>query len=394
MKTLFKITVLMLITSFQVYAQTETETETEILYSKSYETNQSTTALLEFRGSSVEIYKSPDDKFHIEYIIEFINYPNRKKKEARERVNIESDLVNNQITLVDKSKFSMYRFYQSETITGTLDLRNESEIKSYLYKSEKQVVNEINKAKKPVSLYAKYIQSANRYSESEKKEMIEKSNNRKRKKYVKRFTIKVPSHLDLTINSKASTIRIQEKIENQITLRADGGTVYLNEINNIRNIIKIKDATLIVNSINGGEVILDNSKRTIIGELKNVKLNSEFSQLEIGLINKNVEITDFTSKYLIHNFSKDFEALDMNTEYSEVNLFLPRNGGYELTTFGNYTKHFVENKLVEVSAEKTNGNTKMLDLNSKENDGKLSAIKVNTANGIIRISKDVINFGE
>ena len=59
MKTLFNIIVLMLITSWTFQAQTEIET----LYSKSYETNVNTTALLEFKGSSVEIYKSQTISF-------------------------------------------------------------------------------------------------------------------------------------------------------------------------------------------------------------------------------------------------------------------------------------------------------------------------------------------
>lgn len=380
----------MLITSWTFQAQTEIET----LYSKSYETNVNTTALLEFKGSSVEIYKSPDDKFHIEYIVEFINYPNRKKKVVREKVNIESNLVNNQITLIDNSKFSMYRFFQFKTISSSLYLRNQSAVTSHFYKSEEAFLNEIIEVTKPTPFYIRYIQNSNHLDENEKKKSIERYKNRKHKKYKQTIKIKVPNNLSLTINAKASTIRIQQNLENQISLRADGGKVYANNLNNSDNVIKLKDAPLIANSINGGELILDNSKRTIIGELKNVKLNSEFSQLEIGKIDTNVVIADFTSKYLIHNFSNDFKTLNMNTEYSEVNLFLPKNGGYQLTTFGNYTKHFVDNKAVDFPVEKNNSNTKMLDLNNKGNDNSLSNISITAINGIIRVTKeDVINFG-
>lgn len=392
MKTLFKISALMLITSWTFEAQTETET----LYSKSYDTNVNTTALLEFRGSSVEISTSLDNKFHVEYYIEFINYPNRKKKEAIEKVKIESKLENNQITLSDESRNRFYNFYsyRYDALLGRLNAKNNETTKAYNYKSEVDVSKEIFEAKKPVSWYVRYIQNSQRYDESEKQKMIEKHKNRKQKKYNKKIIIKIPKHLSLTINAKASKIRIEDNLENQISLRADGGMLHFKNLNNSNNIVKIKDASLIANSINGGKVVLDNAKRTIIGKLKNVKLNSEFSQLEIGNISNNVEITDFTSKYLIHNFSKDFETLNMNTEYSEVNLFLPKNGGYKLTTFGNYTKHFVENKLVEFPAEKSDSNSKMLDLKSNDNESNLSAIKINTVNGIIRIAKDVINFIE
>ena len=388
MKVLFKITALMLITSFQLQAQKET------LYSKSYQTDANTSALLEFKGSNVEIYKSQDDKFHIEYTIEFVNYPNRKKKAAIESVKIESDLSNNQITVVDKSKFSMYRFYQFETISGHLYLRNKSTDTLLSYKSEEAFRNEVIEAQKPVPFYIRYIQNSNQYDENEKKKSIDRYNNRKHRKVIKTIKIKVPNNLSLTINAKASTIRIQDDLENQISLRVDGGKVYTQNLKNSNNIIKMKDAPLIANSINGGEVILDNSKRTLIGELKDVKLNSEFSRLEIGQVKNNVEITDFTSKCLIYNFSKDFEELNMNTEYSEVNLFLPKNGAYQLMTFGNYTKHFVENELVEFPSEKNNTNPQMLDFKSEGNDGKLSVIKINTVSGIIRVAKDVINLGE
>jgi hypothetical protein len=389
MKTLFKFTVLMLISSWSLQAQTET------LYIKTYNTNENTTALLEFRGSSVEILESPDEKFYVEHTIEFINYPNRKKKAARERVKIESEFTNNQIKLVDKSKFNMYRFYQFNTIFGSMMMKSDKAVNSYNYKEQSIVLKEISEAKKPVSSYMRYIQNSTRYSESEKTKMIEKEKKRKPKKYISKLVIKVPNNLILTINSKASTIRIKENLDNQISLRADGGRLYVENLKNQNNVIKIKDATLIAKTINGGELILDNTKRTVIGELKNVKLSSEFSQLEIGKIASNVEITDFTSKYLIHNFSNDFEALNMITEYSEVNLFLPKNKGYQLTTFGNYTKHFVDNKAVDFPVEKNNNNTKMLDINTKGNDNSLSTISITTVNGIIRLTKDnIINFGE
>lgn len=390
MKNQFKIAVLMLITSFQVQTQTETET----LYSKSYEINENTTALLEFKGSNVEIYKSQDDKFYIEYTIDFMNYPDRKKREVRENVNIESKLINNRISLVDKSKFNMYRFLQFEAVTGSLYSKNQSAITSYEYKSEEVFDNQIIEAKKPISFYIRYIQNSDRYDENEKKKMIEKYNDRKRKKFKKRIKIKVPNNLSLIINSKASNIRFRENLENQVSLRADGGKVYVNTLNNNNNIIKIKDASLVASYISGGAVILDNSKRTIIGELKNVSLNSEFSQLEIGSINTNVEITDFTSKYLIHNFSKDFENFNMNSEYSEVSLFLPKNGSYKLTTFGNDTKHFVDNKVFNLNDKNKRPDGKMFQLNSGDS-STLNHIKINTVNSIIRITKnDVINFGE
>lgn len=389
MRTLFRIFTLMLITSVALHAQTET------LYSKSYDANTNTTALLEFIGSTVEILKSPDDKFYIEYTIDFINYPNRKKNAARESVNIESELVNNQIMLVDKSKFSTYRYFQYENLIGRFYSRAEENKKSFVHKNKVKIRDEINKMKKPISFYIRYIENSTRHSEREKEKMIEKHNNRKQKKFSKKFIIRVPSNLKIMINSKASTISIKEGLENQMTLRADGGKLYVNNLSNINNMIKIKDATLIANSINGGELTLDNAKRTIIGKLKNVKLNSEFSQIEIGEINTNVEVTDFTSKYLIHNFSKDFEELNMNTEYSEVSLFLPKDRGYQLTTFGNYTKHFVDNKLVDFPIEKNTTSAKMLDLSEKGNTNTLNAIKINTVNGIIRIAKeDLINFGD
>lgn len=390
MRTLFKIIILMLITSFQIQAQKET------LYSNSYQIDANTTALLEFKGSSVEIYKSLDDKFHIEYTIEFVNYPNRKKKAAIESVKIESDLSNNQITVADKSKFSMYRFYQFETISNILYLRNKSTDTSYSPKSEDAFRNVIIEAQKPVPFYIRYIQNSNQYSEDEKKKSIEKYNNRKkRRKVIKTVKIKVPNNLSLTINAKASTIRIQDNLENQISLRVDGGKVYTQNLSNSNNIIKMKDAPLIANSINGGKLILDNSKRTLIGELKDVKLNSEFSLIEIGQIKNNVEITDFTSKYLIHNFSNNFKELIMNTEYSEMNFFIQEGIKSSFTTKGSATKHYVENKLFDYKNHKSYNKVKgdiMLDvfINTSSEGSIDNKISITTHNGIIRISKDII----
>ncbi|MGB1232180.1 MAG: hypothetical protein ACPG5M_08065, partial [Winogradskyella sp.] len=81
----------------------------------------------------------------------------------------------------------------------------------------------------------------------------------------------------------------------------------------------------------------------------------------------------------------------MNTEYSEINVFYPKNKDYYNETFGYNTVHYINNAISKTPTQSKNKFSKMLVLGSETSPNK---IKINTTHGIIRFGEDFINIEE
>jgi len=154
---------------------------------------------------------------------------------------------------------------------------------------------------------------------------------------------------------------------------------------------RLQKKKFLKDSTTSGSYSFANVRQVRIGKLKNTSINSEFTKVEIGEIGKKVEIVDFTSKYLIHNFSKGFGNFKMNTEYSEINLFFPEDKEYYIDTFGHDTFHRFDGVKGAVTTSLKNESTKMLVIGKETNPNK---IRINTVHGIVRLGEDFINLGE
>jgi hypothetical protein len=81
----------------------------------------------------------------------------------------------------------------------------------------------------------------------------------------------------------------------------------------------------------------------------------------------------------------------MNTEYSEINMFLPEDMEYYIETFGHDTVHYHPDSMTEIPPSRKNKSSRMMIYATSTDSNK---IKINTVHGIIRIGQDFIDFGE
>lgn len=392
MKYLFCIVVLFLLNTSFLFGQMES------LYSRSFETNVTTTALLTFKsgGGTIEIEESSDNKFYIEHSIEFKNYSKRQKekviKEIRNRYEVDAKMLGNNITTTYNNKSNGMSVFRIDSYMNSKYILNKTSDSLIKHKSNKAFVDEITEVKTSGYYLINSIMNSEYLSESRKQQFIKRYSNTekkaKEKTYHVKVKIKIPKHLNVTVNSKFTKIILRGYLKNKFSIRCSGGRLFADGFENKDNLIKVKDGIIIMKSMSGGKLALINSRQALLGTLDNLKLDAEFSKIEIGQINTSVEINDFTSKYLIHNFSNDFEALTMNAEYSEINIFFPKNTSYYLETFGRDTVHYRNGITTEISPNGKNQSSKMMVIGKDTSPNK---ILINTTHGIIRFGEDFID---
>lgn len=359
MKTLqYKIFLLIFITSTTLVAQKVN------VYTKSFETNKNTTALLKLRGGAVKIKSSPDENFYIEYNYEFKNYSKRKRekllKKFRKKIKLEVSIKNNHITLLKDSDYpdSFYYNHFNFINRNKNDTYKEKKLK---HKLKKMFLEEI-KQKSNMSQYAVFINSTN-FSEERKKELIYNITNTKKRVYIKTFVIRIPKNLNTTIDAKNTNVRIYDDLKNELSIRINRGRFIAKSLNNNRNVIKVKDAVFIVEDVNGGDLTLNNVRKGLIGSLNEVKLSADFSNLEIGEIQKDNIFKGFSNEILMHNFFDNFSQFNLFSEYSKIHYFKLKKD-YTLNVFGYNTVVNIGNSVKKSSFSKNEKKSKFFKIES------------------------------
>lgn len=378
MKTLqFKLCILLLISSTSLLAQKVN------IYTKKIETNINTTALLKLTIGSVEIESSPDENFYIEYNLNFKNYSERKRKKTikrfLEKVKIKADINNNHITLVDNTIFYLSNFYYPYWQKNDTVIENK-----ITYKSKNIFLEEVKEKSKPTSVTSDIINRTTRFSEQQKKELINDIENKRKKMYTKSFVIKIPKNLKVTIDAKNAKVRINDNLSNKLSIRLSRGKLVAKNLSNNNNVIKVKDASFFVENINGGELSINNVRKGLIGSINEVNLSSEFSNFEIGEIKQNNTIKGFSNDIIIHNFSNSFKKFDVTLEYSKFRFFDLTND-YQLNIYGHNT--IVDNNNDIKKSTSSKNNTKNAFFVKKSNNKNLSSgtINLNTNHSFIYI---------
>ena len=83
--------------------------------------------------------------------------------------------------------------------------------------------------------------------------------------------------------------------------------------------------------------------------------------------------------------------MNLETDYTEINLFSPENMDYYLETFGFDTMHYKKGTTTKFKSNRKNKPSKMMVIGNENYPNK---IKINTTHGIIRFGEKRIDFGE
>ena len=376
----FKICVLMLITSGSIFAQKKT------VYAKSFSTDENTTAIFNLENTTVSIEASTDGKVHFDYSLEFDGYSKKEMEEQLVKIQVEATKFENNITLVSNSvtKISDVTYAYDAPNGLVLDFdgfqnRNDSIVR----KSRDSIIKEIRynafgKINAPFKYFGARFKTM---KENGKLKDIKRSDI---KILRSQFHIKIPPYLKLKINGKDAQITMRDDSMNELSVVLKRGYFYAKQLMNEYNSFNIENANLRAEAIAGGTYSFNNISKGLIGSLQNVKINSEFSKIQIGELKEKVSITDFNSEYFFYNWNTDFKRFDLLSEYSKIHLFYPVDHDFSMKVMGNNTKSKYGSKL-EVNMQPTSKGEKFNMMERKaKGEGHLSAaINFDIIHGII-----------
>ncbi len=359
-------------------ATTVIYSQVEQLYTKTYSSDANTTAFIELNNTSLEIQKSLDNKIHLDFSIDFYKYSDKQKKEYLERHSINFNKDNNHI-LINIKKNQSNQFSSVSEFFFKNDSTNFSE-----KKTTEMIISEVDNYNGISSLVKEFIERSSK-TEKEKQNRIEKYNKRsyRWKKATDNFILKIPENLQLTIKVNKSKIDITEEIKNHVTIRAQKSELKIKALSNKKNDIRLNHGLFFIESIQGGIYNLSSVYRNIIGQIKNCEIESEFSKVQIGEIQENVNINDYNSHYVIYNWANIFNIFNFNSEYSKINIHSPTTI-YSGEISSNNSKLTLPNtfsKNTELSKNKTKVFTTKID-KSINNTGHMN---INMTNGFINI---------
>ena len=384
MNKLFNALLLILITSVNLKAQEFSKIEMDeihTIYDESFTTDANTVLVLNIKNTTAQVLKSPDDKVHIKYTMEFKNYRRKSVEANLKRLKVSGKKENNKITYSSIGRNLFYYRYHDleEVLVGRLkvdDSISESE-KHMKQKSLDSVLKEINNSGYPYRSVNGSLKITPRIRKWKKSDKI----------CISRMVIQIPEHTQIRANFESSELVFNDDFTNKITMNSQNSKLKFKTLTNAFNNLDIDDGRFLAEQLIGGNFKFTNSRRVEIGRLENTKINSEFTNIELGEISKGNTITDFNSELLFHNFSKNFEHFNLESQYSKINLFLPEDN-FSLTTFGFNTVHYTNDIKTEIRPSKDQKKSKMMVYKPKAEEAISGEIHIDTVHGIIRLGED------
>ncbi|WP_299892166.1 hypothetical protein [uncultured Lacinutrix sp.] len=384
MKHLYNLIVLMLITSMTVSAQKQNK------FSKIFDTDKSTTMIINCDDSSIAIEPSTDGKVHINYNFEFERYSVKEMKKELSKINVGATVFNNNITL-NANKLrgehatSVYKGNGSlfMNIGGLVGFKNSKPKDSIIRKTKDSLIKEITK--EPLKKELLYF--GDRFKIKEKNGKIKNFRKGNVKIFRSTFIVKIPPYIKLVINGKNAIVNLNGDIINELNVNIKKGVFSAKKMMNHYNKIKVDDIIFKAEYAIGGDYTLNNVKSGKIGVVNGIDLNSEFSKIEIGEIQKGVKLTDFNSEYWIYNFSNNFERFDMFSEYSKIHHFSPETN-YSMRAYGHNTINYIGKHKIEMQPNRKGEKFNMMERKSKANEASSGHINFDIIHGIIYTYSD------
>lgn len=362
--------------------------EKHTIYKESFTTDSNTTLFLDLGSNAVRFYKSKDDQVHINYTMEFNNYRKKIVQRWLDRARYMGEKTNNKITFSTKSTNSnLYRKYWVEDyLTKRLErTKDTAAINKTVYrKSVDSIYKEIKYSERRRSRGT--LGSRSEMTEAQRKKMLKKT-----KFMITTIDIYIPEGILVRANLEFASVYFYDTFNNPAIINAQNSKLKFKSLGNSASSFMINKGYFDAENVTSGTYNFTNAKEVQIGSISDTTIESEFSNIEIGQVGRNVSLKDFTSSLWFYNFAPDFNVFKLDTEYSKINLFYPKQNDFYLETYGKNTVHIHNNIVATSGTETAKTASKML---TKGNEQSTNKILINTAHGIVRLSNDQINYKE
>lgn len=355
----------------------------EVIFKKSFIIDENTILDIDTKHVSIVFEESKDNKIHFDYSISFNKASKVFMKKILKGINCNVVKINNKVKLSVKNTTPLGKVNYIN-----VDSRNFKEFfgaffeeyfrkkrqNDYPYKTKDSVLNEIN------------FSIGSNISDYTKKLIIkypEKNLGRRVRKFKQFFIVKVPKNTRIKVNSSNSRFNFKFDLNNIFEANSKISFYKFKKLNNNRNNIKLTNGIFQASEMYGGHLELKDVYKSRIGIIKNLKLQSEISKIQIGEISENVSFTDFNSKLYLYNFNSNFSNFNLTGDYSEVNFYKVKEQNYAMNVFGFNTALNLDNNKTTFGDSKDKKLIKILEKKPKNNS--LNKIDIELKNGILNI---------
>lgn len=352
----------------------------ELVLKKSFETNDLTTLNIDVDNVTIQFKESDDSKIRLDYSIIFKNNSDELIYKVSKGIKAKVSKNKNVINLDVKNSM-----YLGELHNLDVDINVYTELISDYFKKYKE-----NKfPHKTKDFLLKEIDFSlgtdmHDYIKAFKKKYPNKNLGEGSKRFEQKFIINVPKNLKIKIKSLHSRITFNYNINKPIKVSAFKTYFKFKKINNNENEFNLNMGVFQTDRIIGGNYILKDVNKVLIGSISNAKLSTETSKIQIGEIGKDVEFNDFNSKLYFYNFNKNFETFELKGDYSKLYFYNKKNT-VSLTAYGNTTAFVIDKQKASFKPSKDGKKFKMLEKKVKNKENYFGHINLNITHGIIEI---------
>lgn len=353
---------------------------------KSFDVNEQSILNLDLTNIAVLIEESFDDKIHFNYEITFGRYSKRKQKIIKGQIKASTKSKGNLISLtVNNSAFlgvSSTHLSMDSLTSAIKDYAVTFKSKKNMHKTKDSLLSEI-RTSGGSDLRDFINRNRERY---EDKEFL-----KTRKIIIQTFKIKVPKYVQIRLKGIESNVTVKYDVNRKFIANTFKGTLKVKNVLSDRNTFSITNGIFQAESLSGGNYSFKDAHKILIGKVSNLHLTSEASKLEIGEVEKNVQVTDFNSKLYFYNFNNRFGQLKYDGDYSELFFYNLRESNSSVDVYGHNTALNMDDIKTTFGLSKEKKITKILEKKVSKDQISSGNIHVKLLNGIVNIFSNANN---
>ncbi|AXG71071.1 hypothetical protein KORDIASMS9_03326 [Kordia sp. SMS9] len=329
---IYNTVILLFISSLGLMAQTQKK------FQKTFSVDKTTQLRFETRNIDVTFKIWNKDQVKVDFTIDFKNYSEAEVKKISNEIIVstreEASMGDMNYLLIQNSSPTTIGRRSYTIKSGEIRVENffESNSEPNKYKSVAMINKEIEATNNGIQDLDGFV-----VFENEKVALkdLESSTHKDIQNIRSSYVIYVPTYMMIDMMADNANIIFDGTFTNSIRGSFKESILEAATLSNDKNMFSFMNGTIKIKKISGGQFICKNVTNSLIGELENASLETEFSKIDIGEVKKNVAFRDFKSKFFFYNLAANFETINMLCEYSDIKMYADKDQKYYMEAYGN-----------------------------------------------------------
>jgi len=381
---LYNTIILLLISSLGLMAQSQKK------YKKTFSVDKTTKLMFETRNIDVTFKTWNRDEVKIDFVVNFKNYSEEEIKHISNGIIVSArmessmdDMRHLQIqNLSPTSIGSLGYAIKSGEIRVDNFLDSQGKSTPDAYKSVADIHKEIDTESKGLQDFDGYV-----LFENDKVALkdLETSTHKDIQSIRSAYEIYIPAYMVIDMVANNATVTLEGTVSNSIRGSFKDSFLKADTLDNDENAFNFVNGNMQIKKVSGGRFILRNVTRGLIGEIDNVKFETEFSKIDIGEIKENVAFRDFKSKFFFYNLAPNFKSIDMFCEYSDIKLYKTKEQQFYMEAYGNNAVLTDGNVKTVIQPSRDGKKSKMFSYGNDDEETRKNSFKLDIVHGFVKL---------